>query len=527
VSKTLTPLDASFLELEEGDESAHMHIGWAMVFDPLPTGGAPSIERIRQLLDGRLRQMPRFHSRLSSPRTRRFSWPSWVPDKGFDIADHVRRATLPGPGGESELLDWLGDFYSHRLDRAHALWEMTLIDGLEGDGWAIASKVHHSLVDGISGAWVATALLDMEANPVPGSPSPLELLLPQTNGVGGASGRNGAEAVAGDGVARNEGNSGSRGGRLAALKSSARTGLGGARAGLDIALHPDKLASTLSRSRAMAEVVVRDELMGAPRTSLNVRIGATRRFDVVTAPLDDLKLIKRQLGGTVNDVVLAATAGGLHRLFEHRRESARVDSVRVMVPVSVRPENELLALGNRVSSLFVELPVGEPNPLLRYRKTMAAAEDLKNSGQAAGAEALVELAGAAPPLIHGFVSRMAFTPRLFNITVTNVPGPQVTLYACGSALRQVLPLVPIFAGHAVGIAVVSYDGQVTFGLNADRATVPDLDVLRNGIEESLRELRRLSRAPHRTSPGRGRKVGSSPRAPRSQPATGAGPLPMQ
>lgn len=535
VSNMLTPLDAAFLELEEGDGSAHMHIGWAMVFDPLPGGGAPSVERIRDLLNERLRQLPRFRARLSSPHTRRFSWPSWVPDKGFDIADHVRHATLPSPGDESELLDWLGDFYSHRLDRAHALWEMTLIDGLEGGRWAIASKVHHSLVDGISGAWVATALLDTEPNPQPGAPGPLEMLLPQMGPAGAASGQSEAGATAGNEAAEDDG-SGLRGGSdgsgandggpLAAIRSGARAGLDGARAGLDIVLHRDKLASTLSRSRAMAEVVVRDELMGAPQTSLNVRIGASRRFDVVTVPLDEIKRIKRRLGGTVNDVVLAATAGGLHRLFEHRREGARVDTVRVMVPVSVRPDSELLALGNRVSSLFVELPVGEPNPLLRYRKTRAAVAELKNSGRAAGAEALVALAGATPPMIHGFVSRIAFTPRLFNITVTNVPGPQMTLYACGSPMRRVLPLVPIFAGHAVGIAVASYDGQVTFGLNADRATVPDLDVLRDGIEESIRELRRLSRPPHRTSPGEGRRVGSSPRGARSQPVTGAGPSPM-
>ncbi|MGB7587547.1 MAG: wax ester/triacylglycerol synthase family O-acyltransferase [Solirubrobacterales bacterium] len=507
MGETLTPLDAAFLELEEGDESAHMHIGWTMVFDALPEGGAPSVEHMRELLEDRLSLMPRFRCRLSSPRTGRFSWPSWEPDRRFDIADHVRHATLPWPGGEAELLDWLGDFYSHRLDRANALWEMTLLDGLEDGGWALAVKVHHSLVDGISGSWVATAILDAEPYPAPGSSGPLEGLRTAANGGSG----NGAGSRD---LAPSEGR-----GRLGAI-------IGGARAGLDVALHPDKLASTLSRSRAMAEVVVRDELIGAPHTSLNVRIGGTRRFAAVTAPLEDLKRIKRGLGGTVNDVVLAATAGGLHRLFEHRRETTRVQSVRVMVPVSVRRESELLSLGNRVSSLFVDLPVGEPNPLRRYRKTVAAAEELKSGDQAAGAEALVELAGVAPPLLHSFVSRHAFTPRLFNITVTNVPGPQMALYACGAPLRRVLPLVPIFAGHAVGVAVVSYDGQVTFGLNADRATVPDLDVFRDGIEESIVELERAARAPQVRELGSNSGVRRGPRSSRSQPASGAGPPPM-
>jgi diacylglycerol O-acyltransferase len=211
-------------------------------------------------------------------------------------------------------------------------------------------------------------------------------------------------------------------------------------------------------------------------------------------PLDDLKLIKQRLGGTVNDVVLAATGGGLRRLFEHRGEGTIADQVRAMVPVSLRRAGELLALGNRVSSLFVELPVAEPDPLLRYHKTVAAAEELKNGNLAKGAEALVQMAGAAPPVIHGLVARLAFAPRLFNITITNVPGPQATFYALGAPLRRVLPLVPIFAGHAVGVAAVSYDGQLTFGLNADRTRVPDLDVLRNGIEESLDELRQLAEA---------------------------------
>ncbi len=456
----LTPLDAAFLELEEGDDSAHMHIGWAMVFEPLPGGGAPSVGHLRELLDQRLELLPQFRRHLSSPRTGRFTWPVWEDDPDFDVANHVRHATLPAPGGADELLEWLGDFYSHRLDRAHPLWQMTLLDGLEDGGWAIAAKVHHSLVDGMSGSSVTTAILDAEREPASGSMGVLA-------GLGQAS----------EGEERGHG-------RLAALAA-------GARSGVDVALHPRKLASLLSRSREMAEVLV-DEVIAAPQTSLNVRIGGGRRLAEVSVPLDQLKAVKRELGGTVNDVVLAATAGGLHRLFAHRGESLDGKAMRAMVPVSVRAASEQLALGNRVTSLFVELPAAEPDPLLRYRKTVAAAEDLKSGGQAAGGETLVQLAGAAPPLIHGVVARLAFTPRLFNLTITNVPGPQMTLYAFGARLRHVIPLVPIFAGHALGVAAVSYDGEVTFGLNADRATVPDLEVLRKGIEESLAELQRAA-----------------------------------
>ena len=211
----------------------------------------------------------------------------------------------------------------------------------------------------------------------------------------------------------------------------------------------------------------------------------------VDVPLAELKRVKGELGGSVNDVVLAATAGGLRRLFLHRGEEA-VDTVRAMVPVSVRAASESLALGNRVSSLFVDLAVAEPDPLLRYRKIAAAAEELKSGNAAAGTESVIRLAGLAPPAIQSVVARLAFTPRLFNLTITNVPASPVTLYALGAPMVRVIPLVPIFTGHAVGVAVVSYDGTVTFGLNADRDTVPDLEVMRAGIEESLADLSRAA-----------------------------------
>jgi diacylglycerol O-acyltransferase / wax synthase len=243
----------------------------------------------------------------------------------------------------------------------------------------------------------------------------------------------------------------------------------------------------------MAETLVRDELRSAPHTSLNESIGATRRLAAVDVPLEDLKRVKRELGGTVNDVALAATAGGLRRLFEARRED--VEHVRAMVPVSLRVASESLALGNRVSSLYVDLAVAEPDPLLRYRKIAAASRELKSGNSVAGTDGVIKLTGLAPPLIQSIVARLMFTPRLFNLTITNVPASPITLYALGAPLRRVVPLVPIFTGHAVGVAVVSYDGTVTFGLNADRDAVPDLDAFRSGIEESLAELRQATAAP--------------------------------
>lgn len=458
MARHLSPLDAAFLELEEADPSAHMHIGWAMVFDPPPGGERPSLERLREQTRQRLEAVSRFRHRLSSPRVGRFSLPVWLPDPDFDAGELIRRATLPEPGGEAELMDWLGNYFSHRLDRSRPLWETTLLEGLEGGRWALVTKVHHCLIDGISGANVAALLLDTEPEPDEDSTTVAEI------------------------VASLEEETPEQG-RLSRLRGA----VGG---GVEIARHPRKIASLISQSRAMLETVVRDELLPAPQTSLNGRIGATRRMDALDVPLDDVKRVKRELGGTVNDVVLTATAGGLRRFFEQRGES--VDHVRAMVPVSIRRAGESLALGNKVSSLFVDLAVAEPDPLLRYRKISAAARALKSGNAVAGADAMVKLAGMTPPLIQSVVARLSFTPRLFNLTITNVPASPVTLYALGAPMRRAIPLVPIFSGHALGVAVVSYAGQMTFGLNADHNSVPDLEVMRAGIEETLGDLGTLA-----------------------------------
>jgi WS/DGAT/MGAT family acyltransferase len=461
VTDHLAPLDAAFLELEEGDASAHMHIGWTMVFDQLPGGGTPRVEDVRRQLEERLSLMPRFRRRLSTPDTGSLTYPTWVGDEEFDIAARVGHATVPAPGGRDELLEWIADFYSRRLDRTQPLWEMVLLDGLSDDRWAIAAKIHHCLVDGMSGVLVTGLMLDPEPDPGPDSQSLLEGFEPPPDHESGVFG---PRSLITHGV----------------------------RAGLDVALHPGKLRDLLSRSRAVVELVLRDELRGAPRTSLNVPIGRNRRVAEVSVPLDELKAIKQGLGGTVNDVALAASVGGIRRLLESRGEEPDPRGLRAMVPVSVREASEALALGNRVSSLFVELPAAEPDPRERYRQTMEAAEALKGGGQAAGAEALVDFAGLAPPVLHAAATRLSYTPRLFNVTITNVRGSPTTLYAMGAPLRHIFPLVPIFAYHAVGIAVVSYDGEVVFGLNADRETVPDLDVLERGIADSLAELRELA-----------------------------------
>ncbi len=461
MSDTHTAHDATFLEVEQQDEGALMSIGGVSVFDPVLGGGAPTIEELCADLGTRLAQLPRYSQRLSSTRTGGFAWPRWTDDDRFQIRDHVAHVALPAPGGHEELCAWAADFYSHRLDRTRPLWEMALIEGLAEGRWAIAHKTHHCLVDGVGSVDVAYLLLDTEPNPParPLAPPPplgndsfLRSLVP---------------------------------GPPQPIADVAHAGARVAGAGVHAALHPREV---LERSRSLVELIVRDELIGAPHTSLNVPIGSTRRFAVVNRPLSELKAIRNQLGGSINDAVLAACTTGLRLLLLERGEQLSPRGLRAMVPMNLRESSERLALGNRVSSLFVGLPVGEPAAHLRHRQIVAATERLKSSAAAMGAEAMLDLAALAPPVVHATLARSLYATRLFNVTITNVPGPQIPLYAFGAQLREVLPVVPLAAEHSVGIAIFSYNGLVTFGVIADSESTPDIDVLAHGIEEGIDEL---------------------------------------
>jgi WS/DGAT/MGAT family acyltransferase len=265
-----------------------------------------------------------------------------------------------------------------------------------------------------------------------------------------------------------------------------------ARSGADLAVHPKKAFELLERSRATVELLVRDELIGAPETSLNRVMGSTRSFAVARASLADLKITKEALGGTINDVVLAAVTAGLRRLLVERGEQLPSVGLRAMVPMNIRQASEKLALGNKVSSLFVHLPVAADTTEERYRLVTDEAEALKEGDQALGTSTIISLAGMAPPAVHATIARSLYATRLFNVTVTNVPGPQMTLYALGARLQEILPLVPLAAEHAVGVAIFSYDGNICFGINAATDAVPDLDVMREGIVEELQALRDLA-----------------------------------
>jgi diacylglycerol O-acyltransferase / wax synthase len=461
----LTSLDSTFLELEQADEGALMHIGGALIFDPpLDGGAAPSLDDVIELLESRSAVLPHHRCRLSESRTHGLRRPAWVEDPSFDVRAHVRHATLPSPGGEAQLHAWLADFWSHRLDRARPLWEIILVDGLEGGRWMLATKTHHAMVDGVGSVDIGHLLLDAEPKAPPRAPVP--------------------QATPGNGVALH-------GSRLPDVLAPVAVGGRIAKAAIDVARDPRKLIRAGEAAAAMGDVLWQDEINASRTSTLNVPIGTTRRYASVAVELREVKEIKQALGGTVNDVVLAACTGALRRLLEHRGEELE-KPLRAMVPVNLRGDAHD-GVGNKVTSLFVELPIGEARLYRRYRRARAAAGRLKHGSAALGGSTLVAVTSLMPPVLHETVAKMLFAPRLFNITITNVPGPQFTLYALGSRLRRIEPLVPLFADHAVGIAIVSYDGELVFGINADYAATPDLDVLEDALRDELAQLLALAR----------------------------------
>ncbi len=462
MADTLSALDGTFLELEDAGDGALMHIGAVLVFAPVGGATPPTLDAVCRHLDERLGGLTRFRQRLSSTGTARWAWPRWVEDPGSSIADHVRRAALPAPGGAAELSNWIGDFYSHQLDRTRPLWEMVLLEGLEGGRWALAQKIHHCLLDGMSSVGVSDLLLDTEPEGEPAGELP---------------------ALAAD--------PGGGGWRAllphppAPLSQATSAGGHAITAALAAALRPHE---TLARSRLLAELIVTDEIHGAAPSSLNVSIGPTRRYTFVRRPLAELASIREALGGAMNDVVLAACASGLRRLLVERDEPLPADGLRAMVPVDLRTAAERLALGNRVGSLFVALPVAEPLAIERHRLIVERTRQLKNAGAGQASATFVDIAALAPPLVHASLARLLYGTRLFNLTITNVPGARSPRYALGGRLCEIHPIVPLAAAHTIGVAFISHADGVVFGLNADRASTPDLDILAAGMGEGIDDL---------------------------------------
>ena len=454
----LSALDVSFLYLEE--PTTPMHVGGLAVFQPPEEGF--DYDRLVALIEDRISLVPRYRQKIRSVPGH-LANPVWVDDADFDISFHVRRSALPRPGSDAQLRELVGRLMSRRLDRHRPLWEMYLVEGLQEGRIAVITKTHHAMVDGVSAVDIGQVILDVTPTP---RDVPDELWMPQappsTLGLV-------VDAVAE--LVR----------RPPAVMDTVRMGV------LDLRATAGKLAGAVGGLAAAARVAARP----APDTPLNVPIGEQRRFGVARTDLDDYKRVRKAHGGTVNDVVLATVAGALRGWLLSRGESVTSGTtVRAMVPVSVRPESEQGALGNRVSSYLVDLPVGEPDPVVRLSQVSYAMKGHKESGQSVGADALVALSGFSPPTLHSLGARAAnsLSRRLFNLVVTNVPGPQFPLYAAGAQLVEMFPVVPLAKSQALCIGLTSYNGGVYYGLNADRDALPDVDVIGSLLEESLAEL---------------------------------------
>lgn len=466
----LSFLDSSFLALES--RTTHFHVAGLLVFEAGPlkrADGGIDIDRIKRFIESRLHLVPRYRQHLAYVPLERY--PVWVDDSHFSIDYHIRHTSLPKPGTFEQLKRLMGRLSSQQLDRSKPLWELNVVEGLEGDRFALVTKIHHAMIDGISGVDLMAVLLDLapvedfaEAPPFEPRPAPTE-----------------SELVIKE-AAR-------RAGRVTAALRSVQT------------LTDDVQSMALQgarKVRAMRNSLGSGWLTKATMTPLNGTIGPNRRFGTLRTPLGEVKEVKDALGGSVNDVVLATVAGGVKRFLEaHSFDVENID-FRVMAPVSVRSPSQRGTLGNQVAMWLVPLPVGTADAVGRLHAVQEETTKLKQTDQALGAASLVQMSSGAPATLVSMASRLAAGARPFNLTVTNVPGPQFPMYLLDSKLTRQYPLVPLWHGHGVGVALFSYDGEVSWGFNADYDVMEDLDGFVAAIDESFQELLALARGGSKT-----------------------------
>jgi diacylglycerol O-acyltransferase / wax synthase len=448
----LSGLDASFLSLERS--GAHMHVGSVLVFE----GEAPPYDEFVAKIEQRLHLVPRYRQKLAFPPLVQ-GRPVWIDDPHFNARYHVRHTALPSPAGEEELRSLAGRIFAQALDRSKPLWELWLVDRVGDDSFALISKTHHALVDGVSGVDISTVLFDLEPDPPEPDPAPPWYPRPEPSPA----------VLLAQSVAE----------RASAPLDAARGALGAAR-------HPERAVAGGGKAVTGLAAMAAAGIAGAPPSPLNVRIGTHRRFAWVDADLERFKAIKSALGGTVNDVVLAAVTGALRAFAIRRGRDVAGMELKAMVPVSVRAEAERGALGNRVAAMYAPLPLYDARQ--RFAIIHEAMGGLKESGQAVGAEVLTRLAGFAAPTVLDQASRLQTRQRFFNLVVTNVPGPQFPLYLQGRRLRAFYPQVPLTLNTALGIAIMSYDGRLGFGLLGDYDAMPDLEEVADDLERSIDEL---------------------------------------
>jgi diacylglycerol O-acyltransferase / wax synthase len=450
----LTAVDASFLTNETS--ASHMHVGAILIFEGPPPKYVDLVEHVRS----RLGQVPRFRQRLVVPPLEA-GRPLWADDVNFNLTYHIRHSALPEPGGEEQLRQLAGRVFSQQLDRSKPLWELWLVQGMERDRFAILTKTHHAMVDGISGVDIGTVLFDLE--PTPPAPPVEDDWIPH------------AEPSTAQLVAR-------------AAADGAAWPLQLAERAVDAIRHPEAAARKLTEALEGVAEVVGALADPAPDVPLNRPIGPHRRFAWASSELATFKRIKDALGGTVNDVVLAVVTGALREWLHSRGIRTEGLELRALVPVSIRSEDERGQLGNRIAAMRGPLPVYVVDPVRRLQVVREAMGELKQSKQALGAEVISRFNDFAPPTLLAQASRINFSTRLFNLIVTNVPGPQIPLYVLGRELEEVFPVAFLPENHALAIAIMSYNGRINFGLLADYDAMEDVEIISEGISDALQEL---------------------------------------
>jgi diacylglycerol O-acyltransferase len=463
----LSAIDASFLAAEK--QSSHMHVGGVMIFE----GPPPTREETLEHIGSRLHLVPRYRQKLAFPRFE-MGRPLWVDDPSFNLEYHVRYTALASPGDLDQLRKLTARIFSQRLDRSKPLWESWFVQGLEDDRFAIINKTHHALVDGVSGVDLATVLFDLGPVPAERPDAPEWTPNPEPSQ---------AQLVA-------EG-----------LKGLLRRPLDAGRTALEAASHPEHTVERVREAAQGLGEVAWANLNPAPETPLNVPIGSHRRIFWVRTELTQFKAIKNSLGGTVNDVVLAVVTAALGRWLRTRGIRTEGLELRAQVPVSIRSDDERDRLGNRIAVMRAPLPVYARDPVERLRIVRESMQGLKESKQALAAQVIAGLEDFAPPTILSMASRMNWSTRLFNMIVTNVPGPQMPLYMLGRELHEVVPVAFLPENYALTIAAMSYNGKLDFSLLGDYDAMPDIEQVGQYVEDALDELLEAAGQP----PGKRRK----------------------
>ncbi|MBR7743885.1 wax ester/triacylglycerol synthase family O-acyltransferase [Phycicoccus sp. BSK3Z-2] len=466
----LSSLDASFLLLE--DAATPMHVGSVLVFD-VPDGGF-DLDTLVGLISERIAYVPRYRQRVRTVPGG-LANPVWVDDQAFDIGYHVRRSALPRPGSDEQLEELVARILPRPLDRSRPLWEVYLVEGLADDRFAIITKSHHSLVDGVHGVDIGNVLVD-------GNPS-------GNDGVH-AAWRPRPEPTAAELLA----------GALADAVRTPSQLVESVRGGIeDVSRTVGKVAGVAGD---VLSTVARVSARPAPSSPLNAPVGRARRYVMVGTDLEDYRTVRSRLGQgsfadevTINDVVLATVAGAFRSWLLTRGEPVHPGTtVRALVPVSVEAPDagDGEHPGSEIVACFVDLPVGEPKPSMRLHQIAFSMRQQTESGgrRAVSAEALTGVGGFAPPTMHALGARLGgmLSRRMHNVVITNVPGPQTPRYAAGAQLAATYPVTPLGAAQALSIGLTSYDGGVYYGLYADRDAMPDADVLGRGLVDALQEL---------------------------------------